>query len=161
MNDLSRRTPAPGGLVGAHSVAEMAALEEWTPESYAVVLASNIRNSGVGLSAQTERLAALAGIGGALSLQADETTAAMLTEHLAVLEALHQRFAHEALKALNAGGNKAEVVAERYLSASVKAQRACLAVLSALKVIREGVAPTTRAPAVLEPSETLTLANSN
>ena len=160
-NDLQRRVPAHVSLAGAQSVADMAAAEGfWSPESYALVLSSKIRNSGVGLGAQTERLAALAGIGGSLSLQADQASAAVLCQHLAVCEALHQRFAHDAFVALNTGGSKAPEIAERYLSSSLKAQRACLAILSALKVLRSTAPtapPTTGKPGI----ETLTLASSN
>lgn len=155
MNDLDKRVPTHVSLVGSQSVADMAASEKWTPDSYAVALASNVRNCGVDLQAQTERLQALAGMGGALSLQADQTAAA-LAQHYAILEALFQRFTHESLRALNNGGPKAPEIANGYLGASIKAQRACLAVLSALRVIRGGAASAPTTPATTGGLATLT-----
>lgn len=148
MNNLSLRTPAHVSLAGSRSVADMATMEGWDPEKYALVLASTIRNWEVPLQVQTERLAALAGIGGALSPRADEAAATVLSQHLAVIEALHQRFAHQAFISLSSGGNKSVETASRALDASIKAQRACLAILSALRVLRS-TAPT--APS-LEPA---------
>lgn len=144
--ELSR--PAEVNLQGAQSVAGMAEREGWTPDSYALTLAGHIRNSGVPLQAQTERLQALAQVGGSLAVGADSATAAALSQHYAVLEALHQRFAHEALKALDAGGRNAPEVADRFLSASLRAQRAAMGVLSALKVLRDAAPTRTPAPAL-------------
>jgi hypothetical protein len=139
MNDLAQRAPTEIAETG--SLAGMAEFEGFTPTSYALTLASHIRDSGVSLQVQTERLAALAQVGAGLGLEADSAAAAALAEHFAILEALHQRFAYEAFKALNAGGRNAPEVADRFLSASLKAQRAAMGVLSALKVLRDA-APT-------------------
>ena len=118
-------------------MAGMAESEGWTPDSYAITLAGHIRNSGVPLQAQQQRLQALARVGAG----ADSAAAEALCQHWAVLDALHQRFAMEAFKALDGGGRNAGAEADRFLSASLRAQRAAMGVLSALKVLRDA-APT-------------------
>lgn len=153
--ELSR--PAEVNLQGAQTVAGMAQREGWTPDGYALTLAGHIRNSGVPLQVQTERLQALAQMGGSLAVGADSATATALSQHYAVLEALHQRFAHEALKALDAGGRNAGAEADRFLSASLRAQRAAMGVLSALKVLRDAV-PTRPSAPVLPPAPSMPMA---
>lgn len=125
-------------LTGSASIADMAAREEWAPDFYAVVLAENIRSTNVSLDRQRERLGALARLGAGLA--GAQASADELAQHYAVLEALFHRFAVESHGALQAGGPRASEIAERYLSASLKAQRAGLATLSALKVLREDAA---------------------
>ena len=114
-------------------------MEGWDPERYAVVLAENVRRTDVPLDAQRERLAALACTGA----HADQTSADALAQHYTVLEALHHRFTREAFEALDRGGPRAPEVADRYLSASLKAQAAAMRVLSALKVLRDAQSPST------------------
>lgn len=142
--DLTR--PAAVNLAGSASPADMAQREGWDPTRYAVTLAENVRRTDVPLDAQRERLAALAGCGAL----ADQAAADALAQHYAVLEALHQRFTLEAFKALDSGNPKSADVADRYLSAALKAQNAAMRVLSALKVLRDAPqpsAPTTPMPA--------------
>ena len=152
-SDLKK--PAQRGLVGAESPDEMARREGWTPERYALGLAEAIRSSLVPLDAQRERLAALAAM--APGLGADQHSADALAQHFAVLEALWQRFAlaaHGALKETQSGaGGKGRVdAADRYLSAALRAQRAAMQCLSALKVLRDTQAAPTTATATAVPA---------
>ncbi len=155
MNQANLAAPATAALQGAKSWGDLATAEGWTPEDYSLALAENIRTTAVPLDVQRERLAALAQLGGGLSQTGDQAAATRLAQHFAVLEALHQRFAFEAFEALRGNGPRASEIAERYLGASLKAQRAAMSVLSALKVLRDsqapGGAPTTITPAPATP----------
>lgn len=126
-------------LSGCSSVAAMAGREQWEPDRYAIALAENIRNSGMSLDLQRERLAVLAGAGAA----AGQASADELARHFSILEALWHRFARAAAEALDSGLPRASETAERYLSASLKAQRAAASCLSSLLVLRQQSAPTT------------------
>lgn len=126
--------PAAADLAGSTSPADMAQRECWDPALYTVALSEHIRTTSVPLDAQRERLAALAGCGAG----ADKATADTLAQHLAILEALHHRFSQEAVTTMK---SKRAEDAERYLLASLRAQRAALAVLSALKTLRESPTP--------------------
>ena len=133
--------PATAALQGARSWGDLATAEGWSPEDYALVLAENIRKTGVSLDSQRERLVALARLGGDLPQSGDHAAADALAQHFAVLDALQHRFAGEALLALQGNGPRASEIADRFLNASLKAQRAAMAVLSALKVLRDSQAP--------------------
>lgn len=102
---------------------------------YALVLSEHIRASGVPLDSQRERLAALASIGA--GLKADRATADQLAQHYVILNSLWQRFTRESFEALGQPGPKASEIAERYLGAALRAQRAAMGCLSALTVLRE------------------------
>lgn len=154
-------------LTGCTSVADMAARESvepdnWNPDDYAMLLSEHIRDSGVPLDRQRERLAALAQVGQVL--QGDAPAAAELARHALILTALFERFA---LVAHNLSGGKsaglASAAVERYLNAALKSQRAALGTLSALKTLRNSAtAPTTTggiaAPAPTTPTTPETLA---
>ena len=158
--DSDRNKPAQRALVGAESPEELARREGWTPQRYALGLSEAIRSSLVPLDAQRERLAALAAM--APGLGADQHSADALAQHFAVLEALWQRFAfaaHNALKDAETGKARRgqEDAADRYLSAALRAQRAAMQCLSALKVLRDAqAAPTTTTedPAPAAPAPT-------
>lgn len=147
MNNLNEITKSD--LAGSATVADMAAREEWTPDFYAVVLAENIRTSNVPLDVQRERLAALAQLGAGFA--GDRASATELARHYAILEALFHRFTRETHEALMAGKPRASEIADRYLTAALKAQRAALATLSALKVLRDSHLPLTTAETALTP----------
>lgn len=137
MNGSNLNEPTTVDLQGAGSLEEMAQREMWSPERYAVVLAENIRRTDIPLDRQRERLAALAQVGGSVDQIADQAAADALAQHYVVLEALHQRFALQAFEALNTNSPKAAEIADKYLSASLKAQRAAMACLSSLKILRD------------------------
>ena len=131
--------PAAVSLVGTQSLTEIAHAEGFDSTSYAVALARRIQNPDVKLSTHRERIQALASMGS----RADEWTAQVLAEHFQVLESLFMRFALEAEAVLraSAGSPKGAEIAERYLNASTRAQRAALSVLSALKAQRDAPSP--------------------
>ncbi len=138
--------PATVDLTGSDTIADMAAREAWSPDLYAVVLAENIRETTVPLDTQRERLAALAQVGAVL--RGDAPAAEELARHALILGALFERFALvSAGLSTEGGGARQSVASERYLNAALKAQRACMATLSTLKVLRDSAAaPTTPAP---------------
>lgn len=127
---------AAADLTGCISVAELAGREQWNPDRYAVALAENIRDSGMPLDLQRERLASLAQLGAGLA--GDRASAAELARHFAILEALFHRFTRASSDAMDSHGSRGSEIADKYLSAALKAQRAAMACLSALKVLREG-----------------------
>lgn len=143
---------AAGDLTATNSIADMAARESWTdPDAYAITLAEAIARSGVSLDAQRERLQALVGIGAA----ADRASAQALGQHLVLVEALAQHFAKRSFACSEGHGR--DVAAERYVNAALKAQKAALAVLSAMKILREGDPPPTTPAGVPAPAPTALL----
>ncbi len=139
---------ATADLAGCTSVADMARSENWTVETYSLVLAEHIRDSRVPLDKQRERLQALAQVGAGLGgLQGDQAAADTLALHAILLESLWHRFARLAHEAAD-GTKNGSMVSERYLNAALKAERASVACLSSLKAIRDGnqAPPTTAAP---------------
>lgn len=72
-----------------------------------------------------------AGLGGA-SASAEE-----LARHFVILNALFDRLSMETIKAASLPSGRGADAADRLLNAAVKAQRASVAVLSALKVLRD------------------------
>lgn len=139
-NSLPLQTAAD--LAGSTSLGEMATREGFTPSTYAIALADYLRDGELPGDLQRERIAALVGLG----RNADVATADELAHHYVLLEALLQRFAVESVKALTKDAPRAAHVSETYLNASIKAQRAALACLSALKAIRSTPSPTTTRP---------------
>ena len=134
-------------LTGCASVADMAEAEGWTAETYALVLSEHIRDSRVPLDKQRERLQALAQLGVGLGgLQGDQAAADTLILHAILLESLWQRFARLAHETAD-GTKNGSTVSERYLNAALRAQKAAMAALSAVKSIRDGnrATPTTAA----------------
>ena len=123
----------------SESVAEIAEREGFTPEVYALALSESIRNSAVPLDVQRERLASLAQAGGG----ADKATADELARHFSILSALFERFARASSEAIARGDPKAADTAETFMRAAERAQKASVACLSALRVLRESPTPTT------------------
>lgn len=136
-------------LTGSASIEAMAEAEGvHCPDSYAVALSEHIRDSQVPFDSQRERMKALAQVGAGLA--GDRASADELARHFSVLEALFHRFARAAHEVSAKDPIRGSGPAVAYLGAAMKAQRAALATLSALKVLRDGnqAAPlTTSAPA--------------
>lgn len=134
-SDLTQH--ATVGLSATTTTGEIAKAEGWTPDDFALNLAHCIRADNIPLDMQRQRLAALAnlvpGIGSKAS--ADE-----LARHYLVLNALFDRLAWAAAKTAESGKAQHAVAAERLATGAVKAQRASLAVLSALKALRDDAA---------------------
>lgn len=134
--------PAAVDLTQCASIDGMAIAEGWQSEDYALALATHLRSNEMPLTAQRERLQALAHVGASADLAAAET----LSQHHQILESLFYRFAAESVKWLDSGARNANENSERFLNAAIKAQAAAGRCLSALKVLRES--PTT--PRILE-----------
>lgn len=128
---------AAADLSGCSSIAEMSRREEeFDPDRYAIALAHNIRNDGVSLDVQRERLAALAQVGGGLA--ASRASAEELGRHLLILNALFTRLALMAANAAGHPGKHSAEAADRLTSSAIKAQRAAVSVLGAMKALRDG-----------------------
>lgn len=130
------KEPATVNLSNSTGVADMANKEAFDPDLYAIALAHNIRNDGVSLDVQRERLAALAQVGGCLA--ASQASAAELGRHLLILNALFDRLALMAAKAAGQPGKHSAEAADRLTSSAIKAQRAAVSVLGAMKLLRDG-----------------------
>lgn len=158
MDEQNLGIPATVDLTDSASIADMAGREAWSPDKYAVVLAEHIRETTIPLDIQRERLEALAQAGAVL--QGDAPAAEELARQAVILNALVERFARVAAD-LSADGNGARYSAasERYLNAALKAQRAALGTLSALKTLRDSAsAPTTAKPANDTPDKAIDVA---
>lgn len=134
-------------LSGSASIEAMAEAEGvHNPDSYAIALSERIRDTGVPLDQQRERLQALAQVGAGLA--GDKASADELARHFGVLEALFHRFARSAHEVSAKDPIRGSGPAVAYLGAAMKAQRAALATLSALKVLRDAnqAAPLTTSP---------------
>jgi hypothetical protein len=140
--------PATADLTGCGTVADMAAREGWTPDTYALTLSESIRDSRVPLDVSRERLQALAQVGAGLA--GDQAAADELARHYSVLEAIWHRFARTAHEISAGDPARGSVHSERYLNAALKAQRAAMSCLSALKVLRDGNQPPTTSTAAHE-----------
>lgn len=155
MSDIDLEKPATVDLTGSGSVSEMAQREGWDPDLYALALSENIRNSGMSLDLSRERLASLAQV--AAGLAGDQASADELARHFSILEALYHRFARAAVEAMGSDRQRASEIADRYLSAALKAQRGAMACLSALKVLRDGHQPPTTTTAASAPAAVTSL----
>jgi hypothetical protein len=130
--------PATVSLSNSASVADMAQREGFDPNKYAVSLSHHIRADGVPMDVQRERLAALAQLAGGLGA---EKSAEELARHYLVLNALFDRLALQAAKAAGGAGQANAQAAERLTAGAIKAQRAAVAVLGALTVLRQQANP--------------------
>lgn len=128
--------PAQADLTPARSLSEQASLEGWDADNYVLALADRIRSTCEPLDPQRERLAQLA----SLAQGADQSTACELARHATVLNAIFQRFIRHASDLASSDPIRNAPVAEKYLLAALRAQRAELGALSALKVLRDGQA---------------------
>lgn len=146
MHPQNLESPAAVDLSGAGCLGDLAQLEGYSSQAYALGLADAIRFKRVPLNNQRERLQALAGLGA----EADQAAAETLTQHHQVLEALCQRFAFEAAQWVGSDKRGAAEVAERYLAAAVRAQAACVRVLSALKALRDAPSSGPGTPTTIE-----------
>lgn len=135
---MNLTVPATADLVGADSVTDLARIEgAESTASYAAALVHRIGITTQPLHVHTARLKALAGI--ATGTSPDNVTAEELAHHYALLHALFERCTVLAADCANSGHAPGS---ESYARSAFGAQRAALAVLSALRVLRE--ASTTR-----------------
>lgn len=131
------KSHATADLTATATAEEIAKAEGWAPDFYAMGLAHAIRDDGVPLDAQRQRLAALANLAPGIGAQA---SSAELSRHYLVLNALFDRLAWSAAKTAESGKAQHATAAERLATGAVKCQRAAVAVLSALQVLRDGAA---------------------
>ncbi len=131
--------PAHADLVGSKSIAEMGNREGWTPDLYAVALAQQIREDGQSLGTHLERMQALAGTGPSAS----SASAAELSRHFVILNALFDRHAHLAAQVVDPTSRRGAEAVERLTTTAIKCQRAATAALGAMHTLRQAEAPTT------------------
>ena len=133
MNDLDKITEAD--LTECTSIQAMAQKEGWDPDRYAINLSESMGRTGVSLDSQRERLAALASI--APALLGDQSAADELARHEKVLTALFHRFAYTASELAAKDTSRYGRAAGAFLDGALKAQRASMLVLGAIKAIRD------------------------
>ena len=126
------QTAATADLRQARSVADLAAQEGFSAESYTVALAKRIGVFDVPFNQQIARLQALAGI--ATNISSDSVTANELSKHYVLTFSLFERFSMLAADCATAGISRAAGI---YMNAATSAQRASLAVLNALESLRQ------------------------
>jgi hypothetical protein len=126
---------ATADLTKAQTVQQMAEAEGWTADLYALALSERIRTTREPLDSQRERLAALCTVGAGLT--GDQAAAAELARHEALLTAIFQRFIHTAAELAEANPLRNAKAVEAYMHSALKAHRAALMALSAIKSIRE------------------------
>lgn len=124
---------ATADLTAAATVQQIAQAEGWTADRYTLELSERIRLTSEPLDLQRERLGQLAAIGGA----ADQAAADELARHEVLLSAIFQRFIRQAAElAANDPVRYAKQV-DSYMHSALKAQRAAVLTLGALKTIRD------------------------
>lgn len=115
--DVPEQAPAPSAV-------------EFDADTYAVGLAELLRRTDLPLTKHRERLAELA----ALDMRGDDATSAELARHVLLLSALFERFTREAEQALRRP--HAGDTAVKFLDAAMRAQRAAMTTLGAMKTLR-------------------------
>lgn len=127
---------ATADLTKARTVQQMAEAEgHWTADGYAVALGERIRTTCEPLDTQRERLAALCTVGAGLT--GDQAAAAELGRHEILLTAIFQRFIRTAADLAEADPVRHSKAVGEYMHSALKAQRAAVLTLGALKTIRE------------------------
>lgn len=122
-------------LTGSTSIVQMSVAEEWSdPDRYCLALAEKIRRTDLPLDRQRERLQALAQVGEGLG---DHATANELARHTTVLTAIFERFVKVAADLAEKDPVRNARAAEIYLSGALRAQKAALLTLGAVKTIRD------------------------
>lgn len=141
-NSTIFNAPAAVDLQGVRSVSDLAEREGCTSAAdYAVLFAQTLCNSGP-LDLMRERFIALTSVAG--HLDPDEAAASEIGQHYVILESLFRKLIIQSVAATAAGGRGSGEAGERLLNGALKAQRAALVCLSALKTLR--AAAPTRAP---------------
>lgn len=147
MDQQKLNEPATANLMGAGSVADMAAAEGFEAGAYVIGLSDFIRCNKLPLANQRDRLQALAQSGA----RGDLASANALSQHFILLESLMHRFSYESTKWAASGDKRGPEYAERLMGAAIKAHTAAARCLSALKILRDAPsasgAPTPTAPA--------------
>lgn len=138
MEKSNLNEPTEVNLTGCTSPGEIAQRERWGNNEWAVAMADRIRDISRPLDAQRERLAALVVTGA----RADQASAEVLGQHFVMLEALFQRFTSEAVRAGEGGGARSVERVDVFMRGALKAQRAAVSCLSALKSLRDSPTPT-------------------
>lgn len=127
---------ATADLSETRTVQQMAEAEGWTAQLYAVALSEQIRSTFEPLDAQRERLAALCTVASSSTL-GDQAAADELGMHEVLLTAIFQRFIRTAAELAGADPVRNAKAVEAYMHSALKAQRAALMTLSAIKSLRD------------------------
>lgn len=146
MSETTFNVPATADFQGVRNMRDIAEREGFTSSSdYAVQFAQALCSGGP-LDVMRERFVALTSASGNLhhDHDPDKAAAAEIAQHFLILEALFRKLIIQSVAATEFGGRGSSEAGERLLNGAFKAQRAAMACLSALKVLRDG-APTTPA----------------
>lgn len=148
MNQATFDTPAEADLAGARNIAEIAKREGFSSSTDWAAQFAQALCKGDSLDVMRERFAALVGTAG--RLDPDSAAADEIGRHYLILEALFKKLVIQSVAVAGSGERGSSEAAERLLNGAFKAQRAAMACLSSLKVLRE-TAPTPTRPATLRP----------
>lgn len=152
MTDTVFKTPAQADLAGARDITEIAQREGFSSSTdWAARFAQALCN-GESLDVMRERFTALVSVAGRIS--PDSATAEELGRHLLILDTLFKKLIIQSVEVASSGQRGSSEAAERLLNGAFKAQRAAMACLSSLKVLRDTAPakPPTTASAPAPPS---------
>lgn len=156
MTDSKFNAPATADFQGVRSISETAELEGFADATdYSARFAKALCSSG-SLDLMRERFIALTSVAG--HLDPDKAAADEIGHHYMILEALFRKLIIQSVAATEFGGRGSSEAGERLLNGAFKAQRAAMACLSALKVLREADASK---PPTTSTAKALTLSGSN
>jgi hypothetical protein len=150
MSETTFNAPATADFQGVRSISETAEREGFADATdYSARFAQALCRSG-SLDLMRERFNALTSV--ACQLDPDKAAADEIGHHYMILEALFRKLVIQSVAATEFGGRGSSEAGERLLNGAFKAQRAAMACLSALKVLRDAAAskppttPAARAP---------------
>ena len=142
MSETTFNAPATADFQGVRSIRETAEREGFADATdYSARFAQALCSSGA-LDLMRERFVALTSVAG--HLDPGRAAADEIGHHYMILEALFRKLIIQSVAATEFGGRGSSEAGERLLNGAFKAQRAAMACLSALKVLRDA-APTTPA----------------
>jgi hypothetical protein len=140
MSETTFNTPATADFQGVRNMRDVAEREGYTDTSgYAIQFAQALCR-GDSLDVMRERLIALTSAAG--HLDPDKAAADEIGQNYLILQALFRKLLIQSVASTESGGRGSSEAGERLLNGAFKAQRAAMACLSALKVLRDA-APTT------------------
>jgi hypothetical protein len=142
MSETTFNTPATADFQGVRSISDIAEREGFTDTSDYAMRFAQALCCGDSLDVMRERLIALTSAAG--HVDPDKATASELGGNYLILQALFHKLIIQSVAATESGGRGSSEAGERLLNGAFKAQRAAMACLSALKVLRDA-APTTPA----------------
>lgn len=127
--------PAAADLHGVRDMTDIAQREGFTSSTDWAARFAQALCDGESLDVMRERFTALVSAAGRIS--PDSAAAEEIGRHYLILEALFKKLVIQSIEVADSGRKGGSEAAERLLIGSLKAQRAAMACLSALKALRD------------------------